>query len=42
MQLLRGLFAKRLKNRLDLHGIEIPYPRMVLYSREELVSEKAI
>ncbi|MGH0940369.1 mechanosensitive ion channel family protein [Bacillus mycoides] len=33
---------KEIKNRLDLHGIEIPYPRMVLYSREELVSEKAI
>ncbi|EJR48073.1 hypothetical protein IIM_04335 [Bacillus cereus VD107] len=32
---------KEIKNRLDLHGIEIPYPRMVLYSREELVSEKA-
>ncbi|EOO14940.1 MULTISPECIES: mechanosensitive ion channel family protein [Bacillus] len=33
---------KEIKNRLDLHGIEIPYPRMVLYSREELVNEKAI
>ena len=33
---------KEIKNRLDLHGIEIPYPRMVLYNREELVSEKAI
>jgi len=33
---------KEIKNRLDLHGIEIPYPRMVLYNREELVSGKAI
>ncbi len=33
---------KEIKNGLDLHGIEIPYPRMVLYNREELVSGKAI
>ncbi|MFJ8528929.1 mechanosensitive ion channel family protein [Bacillus sp. NPDC094106] len=32
---------KEIKARLDLHGIEIPYPRMVLYNREELMSEKA-
>lgn len=32
---------KEIKARLDLHGIEIPYPRMVLYNREELISEKA-
>ncbi|MEI4804122.1 mechanosensitive ion channel family protein [Bacillus sp. NPDC077411] len=31
---------KEIKNRLDLHGIEIPYPRMVLYNREELMNEK--
>ena len=40
MQLLQEHFCKEIKNRLDLHGIEIPYPRMVLYNREELVSEK--
>ncbi|KEK25648.1 mechanosensitive ion channel family protein [Bacillus gaemokensis] len=32
---------KEIKNRLDLHGIEIPYPRMVLYNREEMNSAKA-
>ncbi|WP_020059672.1 mechanosensitive ion channel family protein [Bacillus sp. 123MFChir2] len=31
---------KEIKSRLDLHGIEIPYPRMVLYNREELMNEK--
>ncbi len=42
MRLLREPFVKKLKIALDLHGIEIPYPRMVLYNREELVSGKAI
>ncbi|AWC34802.1 mechanosensitive ion channel family protein [Bacillus cytotoxicus] len=32
---------KEIKNRLDLHGIEIPYPRMVLYNREEMVNNTA-
>ncbi|EMA6343421.1 mechanosensitive ion channel family protein [Bacillus cytotoxicus] len=32
---------KEIKNRLDLHGIEIPYPRMVLYNREEMVNGAA-
>ncbi|PEE38414.1 mechanosensitive ion channel family protein [Bacillus pseudomycoides] len=40
MAIARAL-RKEIKNRLDLHGIEIPYPRMVLYNREEMVSEKA-
>lgn len=32
---------KEIKNRLDLHGIEIPYPHMVLYDRKEMVNQKA-
>ncbi|HEK9100840.1 mechanosensitive ion channel family protein [Bacillus pfraonensis] len=32
---------KEIKNRLDLHGIEIPYPHMVLYNRKEMVNQKA-
>ncbi|MDM5191098.1 mechanosensitive ion channel family protein [Bacillus sp. DX4.1] len=32
---------KEIKNRLDLHGIEIPYPHMILYNREETVNQKA-
>jgi small-conductance mechanosensitive channel len=32
---------KEIKLRLDEHGIEIPYPRMVLYNREEMESKQA-
>lgn len=32
---------KEIKAQLDKHGIEIPYPKMVLYNREEMVSGKA-
>lgn len=32
---------KEIKEQLDQHGIEIPYPKMVLYNREEMVSGKA-
>ncbi len=31
---------KEVKNRLDAEGIEIPFPRMVMYSREEEPSSK--
>ncbi|MFX3622555.1 MAG: mechanosensitive ion channel family protein [Ectobacillus sp.] len=31
---------KEIKLRLDEHGIEIPYPRMVLYNREEMESKQ--
>ncbi|MDG4657561.1 mechanosensitive ion channel family protein [Ectobacillus antri] len=31
---------KEIKLRLDEHGIEIPYPRMVLYNREEMGSKQ--
>jgi small conductance mechanosensitive channel len=32
------MLRKDIKMRLDEHGIEIPYPRMVMYSRKEQVS----
>jgi small conductance mechanosensitive channel len=35
------VLRKEIKLRLDEHGIEIPYPRMVLYNREEMESRQA-
>lgn len=41
--LVARLLRKELKECLDRHGIEIPYPRMIMYSRQdEVTSKKAL
>jgi small conductance mechanosensitive channel len=37
--MIARMLRKDIKMRLDENGIEIPYPRMVMYNRNEPVSK---